>query len=298
MNLGRVGEDGFLAQLLPQLVQARDVFTGPGDDCAVVRSPGGRDFLVLKTDCVVENVHFTRASSPSAVGWKALARPLSDFAAMSARPRYALITLIAPARTEIRWLHALYRGMEKAARRFEVSIVGGETSSTRGPLAISVALSGSVEKNRLVTRAGGRPGDEVFVTGKLGGSRRGRHLHFIPRIDEARWLTKHFALHAMIDLSDGLGADLPRLAAASGCGFDLDETAIPRNRGCSLGQAISDGEDYELLFALAPRSRARLLKTWRTAFPAIPLTRIGRLEAKGGNQTRKWSGYVHFQKRG
>src|ERR1041385_5105074 len=101
-------------------------------------------------------------------------------------------------------------------------------------------------------RARGELGDILFVTGKLGGSRRGGHLRFVPRIDESRWLTENFRIHAMMDLSDGLGADLPRLAKASGVGFAIDEEALPRPRGCSIAEAINDGEDYELLFAISP----------------------------------------------
>ena len=108
-----------------------------------------------------------------------------------------------------------------------------------------------MEKRRCVLRSGGRPGDALFVTGLLGGSLAGKHLDFTPRLAEARWLTQHFHLRAMMDLSDGLGADLPRLAAASGCGFELGE--IPCTPGCSRDSALGDGEDFELLFAAGPR---------------------------------------------
>src|SRR5206468_2451331 len=141
---------------------------------------------------------------PELVGWKAMARPLSDFAAMSAIPRFALITLIVPGQRNIRWVKSLYRGIEKAARAFEVSVVGGETSDIKGPAVISISVTGVVEKNRWIGRSGGKAGDDLFVTGTLGGSLRGRHLSFVPRIAESRWLTKNFHVHAMMDLSDGL----------------------------------------------------------------------------------------------
>jgi thiamine-monophosphate kinase len=192
----------------------------------------------------------------------------------------------------------IYRGLEKAARPFQVAIVGGETSSIKGPVVISVTVTGLVEKGRWVSRAGGNANDDLFVTGRLGGSLRGRHLRFVPRIVESRWLTKNFPIHAMMDLSDGLGADLPRLARASGVGFELDETALPLNPGCTPKQAISDGEDYELLFAVSPRERARLIRNWRRKFPKLPLTRIGRLNRKSKIENRKFPvGYVHFQER-
>ncbi len=206
--------------------------------------------LLLKTDCVVEGVHFLPNEKPQKVGWKAMMRTLSDFAAMAGEPHYALITLIAPAEREARWVTQLYQGLQRAADRFGVAIVGGETSGTPGPAVISVSALGSVEKKRCLRRSGGKAGDLLFVTGKLGGSGQGRHLNFVPRIDEARWLAAHFPIHAMMDLSDGLGADLPRLAEASNLGFEIDEAALPRQRGCSIAQALNDGEDYELLFAL------------------------------------------------
>ena len=187
---------------------------GPGDDCAVVAAPGKDRLLLLKTDCVVEGVHFRPNEKPAAVGWKAMMRTLSDFAAMSGLPQYALVTLVAPAEREARWMTQLYQGLQRAADRFEVAIVGGETSATSGPLVLSVSALGSVEKKRCVRRSGGKAGDVLFVTGRLGGSGRRRHLNFIPRIEEARWLTDHFRIHAMMDLSDGLG----RRPAAPGAG--------------------------------------------------------------------------------
>jgi thiamine-monophosphate kinase len=116
---------------------------------------------------------------------------------------------------------------------------------------ISISLTGFVERGRWVGRAGGKAGDELFVTGRLGGSLRGHHLKFIPRIAESRWLAENFRIHAMMDLSDGLGADLPRLARASGVGFEVDEAALPLNRGCTIRQAISDGEDCEGIALIA-----------------------------------------------
>jgi thiamine-monophosphate kinase len=161
---------------------------------------------------------------------------------------------------------------------------------------ISVSVTGVVEKNRWVGRGGGKANDELFVSGQLGGSLRGRHLRFVPRVEESRWLTQNFPIHAMMDLSDGLGADLPRLARASGLGFEVDENAIPRQRGCSISQAISDGEDYELLFAISPHYSARLLQRWRKKFPKLPLTRIGRLSSSLLIRHSKLPpGYVHFQ---
>ena len=173
MKLREVGEDKLLDQLLPRLPLGKTVVAGAGDDCAVIEIFAGRNFLVLKTDCVVEGVHYERKADPAAVGWKAMMRPLSDFAAMSGRPEFALVTVILRKETTVAWVKKLYRGLTRAATKFGVTIVGGETSSTRGPTAVSVSVSGSVEKKRLVKRSGGKKGDVLFVTGRLGGSIEG-----------------------------------------------------------------------------------------------------------------------------
>jgi thiamine-monophosphate kinase len=273
------------------------VIAGAGDDCAIVESQGKKNLLVLKTDCVVEKIHFAPATDPIHVGWKAMMRALSDFAAISAVPQVALITLIVPAIRSTSWVKKLYRGLRRAASRFDVGIVGGETSATRGPSVISVSVSGFVEKGRWISRGGGKNGDDLFVTGRLGGSLRGKHLQFIPRIEESRWLTKNFRVHAMMDLSDGLGADLPRLAKASKLGFKINKKSLPLARGAKIDNAISDGEDYELLFAISPRHRASLEKRWREKFPKLSLTRIGRLAQRLCDSTSQHlsGGYVHFQ---
>src|SRR5438552_2993786 len=299
MKLRELGEDRLLAQLLPRLPSGKSVFAGAGDDCALVEAPARREFLVLKTDCVVEGVHFLPRTNALDVGWKAMMRPLSDFAATSARPEFALITLIVSKQTTSDWVKGIYRGLSRAAARFKISIVGGETSSTRAPAVISVSVSGFVEKDRCVSRSGGKAGDDLFVTGRLGGANRGRHLRFVPRIEESRWLTKNFSIHAMMDLSDGLGVDLPRLVRASKVGFKIELGNLPLSRGAKIDNAISEGEDYELLFAVSPRDRSRLQRSWKKKFPNLSLTRIGSLNRKSRIENRKLPrGYVHFQQPG
>ena len=294
MKLRQVGEDALIASLLRQLPVSRRVI---GDDCAVVQFRGAKNLLVLKTDCVVEKIHFQPSTDAELIGWKAMVRSLSDFAAVSGVPQFALVTLIVPATKSTSWVKKLYRGLQRAASKFAVAIVGGETSATGGPAAISVSVSGFVEKDRAVSRSGGKKGDDLFVTGRLGGSLRGKHLRFRPRIEESRWLTENFRVHAMMDLSDGLGVDLPRLARASKLGFKIDKNALPLARGAKIDNAISDGEDYELLFAISPRDRDRLEREWKRKFPRIPLTRIGCLTQLLNNSTsqRLRRGYVHFQ---
>jgi thiamine-monophosphate kinase len=300
MKLYEIGEDQLLRQLVPDLPIGKAVVYGAGDDCAVVKTRNPRNFLVLKTDCVVAGVHFlATGSAPRDVGWKAMMRPLSDFAATSALPQFALITLIAPEQTKLEWVEELYRGLRRAAKRFKVSVVGGETSSTPGSVAISVSVVGVVERDRCVSRGGGKVGDDLFVTGRLGGAMKQKHLQFVPRIAESRWLTKNFSVHAMIDLSDGLGADLPRLARASRVGFAVETENLPLARGANSDDAISKGEDYELLFAISPRDRNRLEREWRKKFRKLPLTRIGSLSQRSiKNNQLLPRGYVHFQQSG
>jgi thiamine-monophosphate kinase len=309
MKLGALGEDRLLNQILLDLPRGRGpkVFAGAGDDCAVIKISESKKCLVLKTDCVVEGMHFVHGTNASDVGWKAMMRPLSDFAAASALPQFALITLIVSQQTNVAWVRGLYRGLRRAAKRFKVSIVGGETSNTPGPIAISVSVIGFVEKSRATSRRGGRSGDDLFVTGRLGGALKQKHLKFVARIAESRWLTKNFSIHAMMDLSDGLGADLPRLARASKVEFDIELEKLPVARGATTDNAISEGEDYELLFAVAPRDRKRLERQWRRNFPELPLTRIGSLNRKSPVTDAKQRpgfpianrklplGYVHFQ---
>jgi thiamine-monophosphate kinase len=296
MKLRQVGEDRLLERLLPSLPSGKGVVAPAGDDCALVELPRGRKLLVLKTDCVVEKIHFESATDPFSIGWKAMMRPLSDFAAVSGIPQFALVTLIVSAKRTNNWVEKIYRGLIHAAARFDVSIVGGETSSTTGPIAVSTSVAGFVERDRWVSRRGGKPGDDLFVTGRLGDALKQKHLQFIPRIVESRWLTKNFSIHAMMDLSDGLGTDLPRLARASKVGFKIQMEKLPLARGVKIDDAISEGEDYELLFAISPRDRSRLQQRWANKFPNLPLTRIGSLNRQPTIENRKLPrGYVHFQ---
>jgi len=273
MKLSDIGEDRLVAQLTRKLPGGPTVRVGPGDDCAVLGRRSDAVWTLFKTDCTVEGIHFTPETDLRRVGWKALARAVSDIAAMGGEPETALITVALPEAMEVAKAEALYAGITRCAKRFHIAVAGGETARSPGPIFVSVALTGRVEKERCVLRSGGRAGDRLYVTGRLGGSLTGKHLDFIPRVKEARWLTENFRLRAMMDLSDGLGADLPRLASASGCGFDL--RLIPCMRGCTPAAAMSDGEDFELLFAISPRDRARLERDW--PFRRLPLTCIGHL---------------------
>ncbi len=284
------GESRLLKKLLRGLPESDDLVVGPGDDCAVVRM--GRGHQLLKTDCLAEGVHFVREEDPSRVGWKALCRPLSDIAAMGGTPGMALVTLFSPPDLDEKYWVEFYRGLGKAARKFGVVIAGGELSRQPQGIAVSVALTGSVPGRRFVRRGGGSPGDRLFVTGCLGGSIAGHHLDFLPRLQEGRWLAQRGRATAMMDVSDGLGSDLPRLAQASGCGFAVERNHLPVRKGATPEQALTDGEDYELLFAVPDNRADRLVAAW--PFRRTLLTEIGRL-CDPGDVPRDWpSGWDHF----
>ncbi len=285
-------EDLLLRKILKGLPPSEDLLVGPGDDCAVVRCKGTT--LLLKTDCIAEDVHFLRKESPARVGWKALCRPLSDIAAMGGIPRHALITLFSPPDLDSGYWVEFYKGLRRAARRFGVTIAGGEMSRQPRGIAVSVALTGEAPKGRFACRSGGRPGDRLFVTGRLGGSLSGHHLDFVPRLREGRWLVEKNMAGAMMDLSDGLGSDLPRLARASGCGFSANLSCLPLRKGSETGAALSDGEDYELLVAVPPKKAAGLPELWKAAFPRTPLTLIGELNGTGSAPADWPGGWDHF----
>lgn len=289
-ELRHYGEDRLVETLCRGFSGGQGVLVGIGDDCAVLGKKSDPVWTLLKTDAVVEEIHFLKETEPKRIGWKAMARAISDIAAMGGIPRHALVTIAVSPDTTLERVKGIYAGIRRCCKIFGVSLVGGETSRSPGPLFLNVSLVGEVEKNRCVLRSGGRAGDLLYVTGLLGGSIAGKHLDFKPRLQEARWLVEHFKVHAMMDLSDGLGSDLPRLAKASQVGFKLGE--IPCSPGCSPQQALAHGEDYELLFAVSARDAGRLESDWRRRFPKLPLSCIGTLTKKGVSKAP--AGHDHF----
>lgn len=300
-----------LTRALPTNATVR---VGAGDDCAVLEAGAADRLLLFKTDAVVRGVHFTDDAPPQKVGHKALGRCLSDVAAMGGTPTAALVTVGLPQGFDPAWIEGVYAGINALARRYDVAVVGGETTLSPGQTWISVALLGWVQRGKAVLRSGAQPGDAIFVTGELGGSIAGKHLEFEPRLVEARWLTEHFPIHAMIDLSDGLASDLRHLLQASGLGAELLKSAIPISRAArerarrgdtakpALAAALTDGEDFELLFTVAARDAVRLLDAWKKRFPDVRLSCIGKtvrghtltLRDRHGAQTLEAHGYVHW----
>jgi len=298
-TLRDLGEDALIervARLVPVAVGAA---AGPGDDCAVVdeaSQPQADDVLtLLKTDAVVESVHYTPDTAAERVGWKAIMRLVSDFAAMGGAPDRFLVTLALPAVRSVAWVDGLYQGMARAMDWCGGKLAGGETTAVpEGSAAvISIAATGRVERRYLTLRSTAMTGDAIYVTGRLGGSfASGRHLDFHPRLTEAAWLVRHFKPCAMMDLSDGLAADLPKLARASAVGFSLDDAAVPCNAGSNLDAALNDGEDFELLFTQRG-DLADFEAAWRSAFPEVLLTRIGEV-VEAEESPMQPGGWHHF----
>ena len=297
MKLSELGEDGVVQELIRGLPVGDNVIVGAGDDCAVLGRKSDEWWRLMKTDAVIETVHFLPGEDPKRVGWKALCRAISDIAAMGGIPEHALVTLGVSGDVELAWAKELYAGLRKAARKFGVGIVGGETCRSPGATFVSIALTGRVEPARCVFRSCGKVGDQIYVTGRLGGSLAGKHLDFTPRVAEARWLVENYLPNAMMDLSDGLGSDLPRLAAASGCAFEVWPLSLPCTPGSTPLNAMNDGEDFELLFTIAESVSEALDVAWKMRFPALPLTRVGRFtrQPARGRRTFTSSGYDHFK---
>ncbi len=295
-SLSALGENGLLHLLTRHWkTDASRVLVGVGDDCAVLRGDQKNHFLLFKTDAVVEGVHFSRQTKPEWIGRKALARALSDLAAMGASPLAAVITLGLPATESVRRLRAIYRGIERVANHHGVNLVGGETTRAR-QLFLNVALLGECRGYRPVLRSGAKVGDMIFVTGRLGATQVRRHLVFEPRLAEGKWLAQHKMASSLMDLSDGLGADLPRLARASHVDFHLDHAAIPLARGATVKMAFNDGEDYELLFTTAPSHVKTLKKKWPFATP-LHCIGVVRPSRKKSAKPEFAHGFDHFKQR-
>lgn len=273
-----LGEVRLIARLRRRLRRSSSVLVGIGDDAAVLRLPRGRR-LLFASDMLVEGVHFRRHSTPARwIGWKALACNISDVAAMGGRPLWAVVSLGLPPTTPVSFVDGLYDGLEQCARRFGVTVVGGDT--VRAPkVVLDVAILGTVDPQRLTLRSGARVGDRLFVTGRLGGSyRTGRHARFLPRLAEAQALVRRVRVHAMMDLSDGLAADLWQMSRASRVMLRVDAARIPVAKAAtSLSHALMDGEDFELLFAVGPRAASRVPHR----IGSCPVTCIGRVIGRG-----------------
>jgi thiamine-monophosphate kinase len=277
------------------------VVLGIGDDCAILW-PSGTSELLVTTDMLMDGRHFRLDEhGPEAVGYKALAVNVSDIAAMAGRPVAAVVSVALPRQggRAAQIAQGLHAGLARAAGRFGVALAGGDTNAWDGPLVVSVTVLGE-SVGRPVRRSGARPGDAIFVTGPLGGSLLGRHLHPEPRVAEALALNANARIHALIDISDGLALDLGHILEESGdLGAIIDEEAIPVHEdACALGRqtgrspldhALADGEDFELCVVTAPEDADRLATS-----PPEPagLFRIGTITTEPGLRIRGADGRI------
>jgi len=325
-----MNEFELIARLTKSLPTNDNVVCGCGDDCAVLDFGSPDKLILFKTDAVVEGIHFTNEMPPEKIGRKALARCLSDIAAMAGTPSAALVTIALAKNFDADFVAKIYDGMGALAKSYGVAIVGGEITTNPERILISIALLGTVARGKQILRSGAKIGDAIFVTGELGGSLSEKHLEFEPRITEAQWLASHFQIHALMDLSDGLAGDLRHILNASKVGADILKSAVPISRDAKLGgarlrraenlvraretvappnvlkppfaAALTDGEDFELLFTVASKDAVKLLDAWKKKFPKLKLSCIGKIVAgneitirdKSGSHKLTAHGYVHF----
>lgn len=284
--LGLRGEDEWVATLAARLAPPGAFPVGIGHDCAVLDLGGTR--AVVSTDVLIDGVHFRLAEcGPEAAARKALLVNLSDLAGAAAEPVAWFLGLVLPRGAPPALRAGLVEGFAEAARAHGVGCAGGDTNVADGPLTLAVTVVGRPGPMGPVTRRGARPGDVLSVTGPLGGSlASGRHLAFVPRLTEARALARLGVPHAMMDLSDGLSRDLPRLCRASGVGARVDAARVPIHADAraaatpersALERALDDGEDFELLVAHAPLDAARAREL---AAAGVHLEPIGRVVAQ------------------
>jgi len=305
MTVGDAGERAVIARVRARVPAAPGhVVVGIGDDAAVVE-PVRNQLDVLTTDAAVEGVHFDRRFMPAdAIGHRVLAANLSDLAAMGAEPRLALLSLVLPDALPLADLDAILDGFMGLAVRTGTALVGGNVTRSPGPLVIDVTLTGAAKRRKVLTRAGARPGDELYVTGTVGGAAAGlawltehagstpgdpevgsaveRFLRPEPRLRMGRLAGRTRAASAAMDLSDGLADAVRQIAEASGTGAVLEAAALPIHPAvaavfgsgeASVGAALSGGEDYELLFAVPRRAGRRFAAAARLAH--LEVTRIG-----------------------
>lgn len=292
-----MNEFSFIEYLRKRVPHSFKVAVGIGDDAAVLKKLGSGN-LVVSTDMLVEDVDFVlNKLGPEKIGRKALAVNLSDLAAMGAEPVAFVLTIGKPKHVSTRWLERFYDGLLKLAKQYKVDCIGGDFSGAK-EFSVSVTILGKAR--RVVSRSGAKAGDWIGVTGSLGGSILKHHYDFTPRIREGLFLAGNCFANAIIDISDGLVQDLSHLLEASRAGAVLELDKIPvsadalrmerRDRSkhakqtCpsrqALEQALSDGEDFELLFTAPPRKKILLEKSWRRKFPKVSLAWIGRIEGK------------------
>jgi len=298
MRVADLGEFGLIARMAKRFKLDASVVKASGDDCAVLRFKRDR-YLLATCDMLVEGVDFLSRDPAYWIGRKALAVSLSDIAACAGIPRHCLVSMGLPKNTALNRIDGIIKGMADLAKAFKLNIVGGDLSRA-DRLILDVSMLGEVEKKRLVLRNGARASDVICISGSLGGSLKGKHLRFTPRVKEARFLAENFRINSMIDISDGLLQDLGHILRQSRVGALIYERLIPVDKAASgLKQALCQGEDFELLFTLPAAEAARLFK--KNAHSFFPIGEIIaekyglRLVNKDNRLTRpQVKGFRHF----
>jgi thiamine-monophosphate kinase len=308
MKIKDIGEIRLIDRISKGIKLDASVIKGISDDTAVIAWPGPVElsgkYLLYTCDMLVEDVHFTRLrATPFQIGWKAMARNLSDIAAMGGIGRYAVVSLSVDPGKRLSFVDGIYKGIKAVCGKFKVNIVGGDMSRSKKTV-IDISLIGEVEKRKLVMRSGAKKGDLILVTGSFGGSIKRKHLNFTPRINEARQLVNNFKINSMIDVTDGLILDLSRILKASSVGARIHQSLIPVSGDAgSFESAITDGEDFELLFTMSANEARRFFKAG-FAKMKTPVTLIGEVTGKEDGFTLvtddakekkiKPKGYLHF----
>jgi len=272
-KIGNIGEHEVIRRLTSTLGSHPLLRTGVGDDCAVAELPGMEIDQVFTTDPIIENIHFQSNERPQRIGNKAAGRVLSDIAAMGAQPQWVLINVVAPPDQEFYVLEKIYEGINALCLRFGATVIGGDLAQG-SCLELHIFGTGTVPSRQALLRSGAQLGDCIFTTGSLGCSIEGKHLDFVPRVEEGIFLRESGVVHSMMDISDGLASDLRHILKQSGVGGVLDANKIPRNG--SLDQALYDGEDFELLFTVSQEKTDALRSSWRKRF-GTELSPIGEI---------------------
>jgi thiamine-monophosphate kinase len=312
-----LSEKELIRQIRGSARAGKSVVTGIGDDCAVLRVPPGHELLVT-TDFTIENVHFRRDwHRPELVGRRCLTRGLSDIAAMGGEPLAAFLSLAVASDVPQKWVNRFLKGLLDLAEEFKVPLAGGDTAQAAGGIQADIVVVGSVPKGKAVLRSGAKAGDQIYVTGELGGSAAAlarlaeskpvgaaysRHFRPLARVEVGQWLRRRGVPSAMIDLSDGLSTDLEHICEESHVGAEIEAEAIPRARfgpgkkRVALELALHGGDDYELLFTSAA--------TVPSVVAGVRVTRIGRatksasmrlMEKDGKARPLKLGGWEHFK---
>src|SRR5271157_2153111 len=311
-----LSEKKLIKQIRRSARGGESVVTGIGDDCAVLRVPPGHELLVT-TDFTIEKVHFRRDwHRPELVGRRCLTRGLSDIAAMGGAPRAAFLSLAVPSDVPQKWVRRFLKGLLDLADEFKVPLAGGDTAQSACGIQADIVVVGSVPKGKAVLRSGAKAGEQIYVTGELGGSAAAlaqlaeskpvgaeyfRHFRPLARVAVGRRLRQRGLASAMIDISDGLSTDLEHICHESHVGAEIEAEAIPRaqvgpKKRVALEFALHGGDDYELLFTSSASVPAQIA--------GVPVTRIGRtvrspgmrlIGADGQQQALEGRGWEHFR---